>query len=520
MSLATGTIIFAIATFFSRITGLLRDISFASIFGTSSQYDAYLIAILIPFFLRKIFAEGAMQLAFIPMFNEKLNDRNYNGKIRLGRSSGRYTGLNRSASEFASTIITLMSVLTIITTLIGVSFSGSIAQAFSGSYDESAIELTSLLIKITFPFVLFISLWAIYCSILNSFSFFFIPALSPLIINLSTITGIFLSKFFTPAILGPSFGFILGGFLQLILLVFYARKKVSFKYRISFNFRMVKKFLPFFLISSITPAINQINSLIDVKVGTDLGVGVVSSLQYAMRLYQLPLGIFGVAVATVAFPNIAELINTKKIKEAARTIWEATSTMFFYIFPSTVALFLLGKDMIVLLFERGMFTPDDTMKVSTILMGFSLGLLFYSGYNVLSKSFFAEKKPMIPTLVSFLMVGTNIVLDIVLGYSMGPVGIALATSIAGGVGFVIVFFLTVRKYKIGSSFLIHTSKISVCTFMMGIFMFTFRRYVLGNSLGLLLNIVISVFIYLFFAHILKVKDVKMIIGKLKRRTNG
>ncbi len=505
MSLGTGTIIFAAATFLSRITGLLRDMSFTYIFGISSQYDAYLIAILIPFFLRKIFAEGAMQLAFVPMFNENL-------EVKDQKAS-----LSKKSSEFASTIITLMSILTIVTTIFGITFSQSIANAFSGSYDIEVINLTSQLIKITFPFVLLISLWAIYYSILNSFKYFFIPALSPLIINLSTITGIFLSKYLNPAILGPTIGFITGGLLQLILLVFYTRRKVRYKYRFAFNFSVIKKFLPFFLISSITPAINQINSLIDVKVGTDLGVGVVSSLQVAMRLYQLPLGIFGVAAATVAFPKMSELISKKKIVEAGKVIWEATGTMFFYILPSTAALFLLGKDIIVLLFERGKFTPEDTIKVNLILIGFAAGLIFYSGYNVLSKSFFAEKKPLIPTIVSFLMVGSNIVLDILLGYALGPIGIALATSIAGALGFVIVLIITIKKYKIETSFIYQIFKIFICSSIIGIYMHLFKCYVMDNSVGLILNIISSIIIYLLISDLLKVKNIKGFMKKTIRR---
>lgn len=505
MSLGTGTIIFAAATFLSRITGLLRDMSFTYVFGISSQYDAYLIAILIPFFLRKIFAEGAMQLAFVPMFNENMEFKDQKSI------------LSKKSSEFASTIITLMSILTIVTTIFGITFSQSIANGFSGSYDPEVIQLTSLLIKITFPFVMLISLWAIYYSILNSFKYFFIPALSPLIINLSTITGIFLSKYLNPAILGPTIGFITGGLLQLILLVLYTRKKVKYRYRISFNFSIIKKFLPFFLISSITPAINQINSLIDVKVGTDLGVGVVSSLQVAMRLYQLPLGIFGVAAATVAFPKISELISKKKMKEAGNVIWEATGTMFFYVIPSTIALFLLGKDIIVLLFERGKFTPADTLNVNIILMGFAAGLIFYSGYNVLSKSFFAEKKPLIPTLVSFLMVGTNIALDIILGYAIGPVGIALATSIAGAVGFVIVLIINLKRFKIEKSLVYQIIKISICSSIIGIYMYLFKSYVLNNSIGLILNILSSIIIYLIISGLFKVKDVKGFMNKIIRR---
>ncbi|MDI3524046.1 murein biosynthesis integral membrane protein MurJ, partial [Kosmotoga sp.] len=286
-SIIKGTLAFALATMISRITGLLRDAFFAGYFGTSSQYDAYLVAILIPFFLRKIFAEGALSMVFVPLFAEKK-------KKSLVE-----------AFKFASTILILVVSITGAISLIGIFFSEPISVTFAGGFEPEVIELTAKLMKITFPFVLLVSTWSVFYGILNSLNFYFIAALSPAFINISTITGIVLSRYLNPPILGPTIGFIIGGVAQLTVLII-ASSKRGFRFTLTFDKESAREFSLMFLIAMISPAITQLNSLVDTRVATELGSGAVSSLQYAMRLYQLPLGMFAVAVATVSLAELSK----------------------------------------------------------------------------------------------------------------------------------------------------------------------------------------------------------------------
>lgn len=417
------TLAFALATMISRLTGLLRDALFAGYFGTSEQYDAYLIAILIPFFLRKIFAEGAMTLSFVPIFNERL---------RVSR---------KRAQIFATTTVIVVCAIAGIVTVAGIIFSDELSAAFAGPLSNEVVELTSMLMKISFPFVMLVSLWAVFYGILNSLDAFFIAALSPTIINLTTIAGITLSSYTEPAILGATIGFVLGGLAQLLLLAFFVRKK-GFRLLPAFSRQDAKQFLVFFVVASIAPAINQINSLVDVRVAAELGTGVVATLQYAMRVYQLPLGVFAVAVATVALPELSR-DNTDRVL-FVRSLWRLLRLLLFLLLPATLGLLSLRTGIVSLLFERGAFTAADTLATSTLLAAYTLGLPFYGAFGVLSRAYYAKKSAKLPSLVTIIMVGVNVFLDIWLGLTIGPIGIALATSIAGAVGFALLALSLLR----------------------------------------------------------------------------
>ncbi len=486
-STVKNTAIFAIATLLSRVSGLVRDSMFAGYFGTSQQYDAYLVAVMLPFFLRKIFADGAMTMAFVPIFNDRLN-----------RS-------REKAFEFASAVMIFVLLLSGAISAGGIFFSRELTGIFAGGFSGDTIELTSQLIKISFPFITLVSLWAVYCGILNSLDAFFIAAASPMLINLATIVGILLSEKFSPPILGPTIGFIAGGAIQLLVVMLAARRS-GFRFNPHYNSQDARDFLSLFLISSISPAINEINSFVDTRVSTELGAGAVSSLGYAQRLYQLPLGIFAIAVATVALPQLSRLTGKDSKEEFSKAVWSSITVLAFLLLPSTLGLLVAGEGLVRLLFERGSFTTLDTAVTSGLLYAYTLGLPFYGAYGVLSRAYYARKSPVTPTIISALMVGVNVVLDIVLGFTMGPVGVALATSIAGMLGTIIVTATLFAWAGYERKALISIGKIMLASLIMTAIMLAIRLTIGIGAAATIVALLVGVIVYFSLVRLLKLGE--------------
>ncbi|TYB92398.1 MAG: murein biosynthesis integral membrane protein MurJ [Kosmotoga sp.] len=493
-----GTIAFAVATIISRSTGLIRDMFFANYFGTSVAYDAYLVAILIPFFLRKIFGEGALSLVFVPMFKE------------------RYQISKNTAFKFASTIIILIIAITGTISLSGVIFSKPISLVFAGGFDPNVIALTSKLMKITFPFVFLVSLWSIYYGILNSMGTFFITALSPAFINLATIAGILLSRKLQQPIIGPTIGFLVGGIIQLLLLMIFSHKK-KFKFYPNFVISDAKRFVSLFLLTVIAPAINQLNSMVDVRVATELKAGAVASLQYAMRLYQLPLGIFAIAVATVSLPEFTSKLKNNDLNSIKPNILESLRTLTFFIMPSLFALLFMSKDIVALLFQHGAFSAEDTLITSSVLKAYLLGLPFYGYFGILARVYYAMKKPIFPAVVASVMAATNIVLDIVLGFTMGVSGIALATSISGIIGLAIVSPVFVKKIGFHRYTMVETMKILLATAIMTAGILSVQIIFVPSTMRSLFLLAVALLLYLLFTKIFKIDELKHVTNLLKRK---
>ncbi|KUK80243.1 MAG: Integral membrane protein MviN, partial [Mesotoga prima] len=235
---------------------------------------------------------------------------------------------------------------------------------------------------------------------------------------------------------------------------------------------------------------------------TELGRGAVSSLGYAQRLYQLPLGVFAIAVATVALPKLSKLTGEGSKEKFRSSLWDALTVLAFLIIPSTLGLLVLGEGIVRILFERGSFTPADTALTTTLLYGYTLGLPFYGSYGVLSRAYYARKSPRTPTIISAIMVGVNVVLDILLGFTIGPLGVALATSIAGIVGTVIVSAALLRWTGYEKAKVTAMLKIIVASLVMSGLML-FGKAVFGTgSISTLITLTAGTAVYFLFIRIL------------------
>ncbi|MBO8160204.1 MAG: murein biosynthesis integral membrane protein MurJ [Thermosipho sp. (in: Bacteria)] len=478
MSILIHSILFSSATFLSRILGLLRDVLFAKYFGASYLLDAYFIAIMFPFFLRKVFGEGAMSSAFVPLYSE-INEK-------------------EKRDKFLSSVINGFSLI-ILGLVILIYFFPNIVIILFGSGSPSVTKnVAQKLVKITAPSIYFIFLWAIFYSIYNTKSKFFWPALTPAISNITIITGILLSYKF--GILGPSYGFLLG-----TILMFLSLSRIFLKHKYYFTLEYFPYFIKYFLPAFAAMTVAQLNTIVDMNVVSYFGKGGISYLQYASRFYLLPYGLFAVSVSTVVLSKVsADRKNfVKHVNDAL------ISTMLLTI-PSSLGLIVLSKPIIRFFYEHGQFTSDDTKITSLVLIGYSIGLSFYAMYSTISRSFHGMKNMKIPLIATFIVSGTNVILDLILGFKYGPFGVALATSISGIIG--LIFILSIVKtfpvkdlLKILISSLIMILVIQLTNFS-------------SNKYWFLVQITIGIFVYLLCIFIFYKKSIWRFL--IDRRQNN
>ncbi|MFN3283730.1 MAG: murein biosynthesis integral membrane protein MurJ [Pseudothermotoga sp.] len=471
--------LFAIATFISRVTGLLRDILLAHKFGAGIEFDAYVVAISFPFLLRRAFAEGAMTSAFVPLYNEK------------GKSN-----------QFASSVITVLGIVTISLTVLIEIFPQIVPALLSSGANDEAKTLTSSLARISMPFVIFIFLWAVLYAIQNSHNIFFVPALSPTLMNVGVILGALFADLLNTKILGPTFGFTFGGLLMFISLVPGSRR-IGFRYRPSV--KGIQEFLRLFFPALLAMTVSEFNVLIDVNVASLLGPGNVSAMQYANRFYQLPFGVFGVAMATVVLPM---MVNESEKFE--KHLFDSIKLSLFLTVPSMAGLMLLSRRLIVLIYQHGAFTYQDTLRTSVVLFFYSIGLPLYSIMAVLSRACHARKDMKTPfkaTVISFVVNG---VLDFLLGLTLGVAGIAMATSVAGLSGMVYLV------YKIKPRFdLIHLTKVLLASTVMVCILSIFSLYNQSRLFTVLL-VLFGIAIYVFMCKLLKLSELKELFRLIRK----
>ncbi|GAB6189549.1 murein biosynthesis integral membrane protein MurJ [Marinitoga arctica] len=486
------TAIFASATMISRFLGLFRDVLFAFYFGRSGEYDAYIIAILLPFFLRRIFAEGAFSTVFIPLYTRKKG---------------------KEADLFASTAINMLIIITVIIYIFVFFFSPIFAKILGSGLDKEYLLLSSKLMKITFPFITFISIWSIFSGILYHENNFFISAVSPALTNIFTILGIIFSYVFSIKIYGPTIGFLLGGFFQMITLLIYLNKKGYFHYYFSVKKDYVKEIMGMFIPAFFGVAISHINSIVDTNVASWTGEGGVSTIQYALRLYQLPLAIFSVSIANVVLPRLSKLSLKNEKEQFIKEFKNSILISLFLTIPASSGLIVLSKEIIKLIYQRGSFTENDTLITAFTLTTYSIGIIFYSIHGILVRNYYSKLNTKKPTKISFIMVFINIILDILLGKFIGVAGIGLATSISGFVGMIILgweFF-----YHFNRSDFLELIKISISSFIM-IFIIYILKIQYKSNLYTLFLVFVGGLTYLIFAYILKVKYLKNVLNIIKK----
>ena len=512
-NIAKSTGIVSSATFLSRLFGLVREQVFAFLFGAGYATDAFIAAFRIPNLLRDLFAEGALSSAFIPVFTDQVTNQ---GKEK--------------AWELANLVLNLLLVTLCLVIILGVIFSPYIVQVIAPGFGDEAgkQDLTTLLSRIMFPFLLFIALAALAMGMLNTFRRFGIPALAPTLFNLGMIIGgLFVSPFFDPPIVGMAIGALLGGFGQLAIQL-PSLRKLGFKYRFTLNLRHpgVKRILILMVPATLGLASTQINIFVNTLIASLLPEGSVSYLNYSFRLMQFPIGVFGVAVATVTFPIVSAFAAKKEMDQVLSTFTSSLKLVFFLTIPSAVFLAVVSQPVISVLFQHGRFSFLDTVATSQALTFYCIGLFAYSSVRLTASTFYSMGDTKTPVKTSAVAVCVNIILNLLLMHPLGFRGLALAASIAAMTNlFLLLMILDKRIGPLSRKDIVTTFfKILSSAALMGLALWVYLKF-LGLDLSraslaekissLLVILLLGLASYSGICYVLRVEELIRILELLK-----
>ncbi|MGH9348929.1 MAG: murein biosynthesis integral membrane protein MurJ [Vicinamibacterales bacterium] len=409
------------ATMASRVLGVVREQVLAAYFGAGNAMDAYNVAFRIPNLVRDLFAEGAMSAAFVPTFTRRLAAEGKDSAWRL-----------------SNTVITVLVIITGTLVIAGIAFAGPLVTALAGDYAAvpGKLELTALLTRVMLPFLPLVALAAVFMGMLNSLHRFFIPALSPAMFNVGTIVCVLalvplMPRIGWPPILAIAIGTLVGGFGQLAV-QWPALRREGFRFRpvVDLEDEGLRRVLVLMGPGTIGLAATQVNVFVNTVLAAGEGTGAVSWLNYAFRLMYLPIGLFGVSVATAAMPAVSRHAAQDDQAAIRRTVADSLSLMMMLNVPATVGLVVLATPIVQVIFERRAFTHADTLATAAALQFYALGLVGYSVVRIVSPTFYAINESRTPVKVSVISVLVNVALNIALVRVFGYRGLALGTSLA------------------------------------------------------------------------------------------
>ena len=419
-------------TFVSRILGLLRDILIAVFMGAGPVADAFFVAFKLPNFFRRLFAEGAFSAAFVPMFSKRLA---VDGHI--------------AACKFATSVLSiLVLILFLFVAVVQVTMPFLMLGFAPGfSSDPVRFSLAIELTRITFPYLLFISLVSLLGAVLNSLNRFAAAAATPIILNVCLIVGLLAA---TPYLQSPGHGLAWGvafaGVMQFLWLIFICRREgIDLRLPWPRLNAEVKDLLSRVAPGALGAGVVQLNLLIDIAIASTLPTGAVSFLYYADRLNQLPLGVIGIAIGTALLPLLSRQLRNGDYSAAREAMNRAVEIALLFSIPAAVALIVIAEPIIKTLFEYGAFDSRITRETSLALICYSIGLPAYIIIKVLAPSFFAREDTRTPVKIAVLCICINILLSLTLIHVIGHAGIALATAISAWMN--VVFLAVLLKFR-------------------------------------------------------------------------
>ncbi len=407
-------------TMLSRISGLARDIAFASIMGSGLVADAFFVAFRVPNFFRRIFGEGALSQAFVPVFSEY-----------------KETATAEQTQAFLDHMTGRLGAILILITAVGILIAPGFVSVIAPGFlqDDAKFQLTVDALRICFPYLLFISLVAVSAGILNTCGRFAVPAATPVLLNLSLIAAAFwLVPVLDNAAIALSVGVVIAGLAQLLLQVPFLRKEGHLpRPRLGKKDEGVGKVFKLMLPAIFGVSVAQINVLVNTLLASFLVTGSVSWLYYSDRVMEFPLGVFGIALATVILPSLSKLHARDDGASFSDLLDWALRWVVIIALPATIGLILLAGPLITTLFQYGATTPADVYMMTNSLIGFALGLLGLVLVKVLAPGFFARQNTKTPVKVGVVAMVVNMVAAVLLFYPLKHVGLAVATSIAAWV---------------------------------------------------------------------------------------
>jgi putative peptidoglycan lipid II flippase len=414
--IARSTAFFSVATAASRIAGLVREIVAASYYGVYGPMSAFTIAFQVPNLVRSLFADAALQPAFVPVFTEQLEEGNY-----------------REAFRLASTLLLLVTLILGAITALFVLVAPVVMPLFAPGFEGEILDLTVTLSQVLFPILILLGMSGVVVGILNSYDRFGAFAISPLFWNLTIIA---VTVFLAPAFHGQNriyayaIGILAGTLVQLLIPVFDLRN-TPFKFEWSFEWRNpgVRRVLLLMLPVTISLGLINFNMLINSLFGSLVSEQSPAAIDKAFRIYQLPQGIFSVAIATVLFPTLARFAARGELENLRATMANGMRQILFVLLPAAAAVLVLSEPMIRLVYQRGEFTPEQTTLVATALFWFAFSLPTNGLYLLQTRTFFSLQRPWMATGLAALDLVVSALGALFLYKPFGTGGIVAGTGI-------------------------------------------------------------------------------------------
>lgn len=501
-SLLRSTSVVSAMTMISRIVGFMRDMVIAYLFGASAGMDAFLVAFKVPNFMRRLFAEGSFSQAFVPVLSEYQQQRTH-----------------EEVQTFVQRMAGYLTITLCIVTVVAILATPLLIHLFAPGFGEGTLRyvLAKDMLRITAPYLMLISLTAMAGAILNTYGLFGVPAFTPVLLNFVMIAAAFwLAPHLSQPIVALAWGVFIAGILQLLFqLPFLHRIRISPIPKFHRNDPGVKRVMKLIVPGLFGVSISQINILVDTMFASFLAIGSVSWLYYSNQLSNLPLGVFGVAVATVILPHLSRHHASQSTHSFSASLDWGISNILLVALPATIGLVVLSGPIVTTLYHHGHFTVHDVVMTQRSLIAFSLGLPAFMLIKIFAAGFYARLNIRTPVVIGAIAMLSNIILNFLLIKPLAHAGLALSTTLAAYLNGGLLLYLLLRQgiYRPQTAWLTFALRLvfanSLLTFLLWNFTQPLNDWLLWSTkqriqtLGL--SILIALVGYLACIFILKIK---------------
>lgn len=514
--LARSTAFFSIATAASRVVGLAREVVAAKYFGISDAMSAFTIAFQVPNLIRALFADAALQPAFVPIFTEQIEK----GKVK-------------EAFRLASTMLLLVTMVLGAITAFFILCAGLVMPVFAPGFSGATESLMVVLSQIMFPILILLGVTGVVVGILNSYDRFGAFAISPLFWNITIIAVVVGTVPLFPEdkqIYAYAIGVVAGTVVQLAIPTWDLKNTpFRFTFKVDFKDPNVRRVLLLMVPVTLSLGLINFNLLLNSFFGTLVSDEAPAAIDKAFRIYQLPQGIFSVAIATVLFPTLARFATRGDFENLRKTLAKGMRQIAFVLLPATAAILVLSEPMIRIVFERGAFGPEDTDLVSTALFWFAFSLPTNGMFLLLSRTFFGLQQPWIPTLIAGGNLAVTALASFLLYKPFGVAGIVGATAIATTAS--VVAQVILLRPRIGGieapSFIFSTVRIAIGSAALALVSYEVwdildslvGRGLIGQIVSLGLALGIGGIAYVATCTLLRVPELQQVMDLVRRRAS-
>lgn len=458
-SLFKSTSVVVSMTMISRVFGFIRDIVTGYYFGAAAQFDAFSVAFKIPNFMRRLFAEGSFSQAFVPVLSSYQKQRSL-----------------EEVQDFVNAMSGILALALFMISFLGVVGAPWIVRVFAPGFGAAGdrFDLAVTMLRITFPYLFLISLTAFSGAILNTYSRFWAAAFTPVFLNLAMIaTAMWLSPYMAQPIIGLAWGVFIAGIIQLIFQIPFLRDlHLLPRPKFDFNNKGVMHVLKLMVPALFGVSVGQVNLLVDTLFASLLVVGSVSWLYYSDRLMEFPLGVFGVAIATVILPHLSRHHAAQSEQSFSLTLDWALRLVLLVGIPAGVALAVISGPLLSTLFQYGRFDAYAVLMARKSLSAFALGIVPFMLVKILAAGFYAKQDMRTPVRIGVMAMFANMVLNVLLIWPLAHAGIALATSLSAllNSGFLFYFLYQRRLYQPRVGWKLFTLRLMIANILLAIWL--------------------------------------------------